>query len=60
MIKCKTWEQKKVLDYIESQFDMEHIEVQIHDDTKLMVTDKNGDSLIFFYYRGEVITIDVE
>lgn len=59
MIKCETWQQKKILEHIESQFEMDCITVEIFDKDKLMVTDKNGDSLIFFYYHDQIIPITV-
>lgn len=53
-MKVNTAEQFKVLEYIKTNFEMENIEVDIVNKTSLKITDKDGQSLVFYYQDGQV------
>lgn len=56
--RCETVYQKKVLDYIESNFEMECIQLEFIDKYTIKVIDKNGDSIKFGYSWNKVIVRD--
>ena len=55
MIKVRTIEQFKILDFLKENFLIENLEIIIVSNTTLKVVDKKKDSLIFTYKNGEII-----
>ena len=54
MIKVRTIEQFKILDFLKQNFLIKNLEIIIVSNTTLKVVDKKKDSLIFTYKNGEI------
>ena len=54
MIKVRTIEQFKILDFLQKNFLIENLEIIIVNNNTLKITDKKKDSLIFQYKDGEI------
>lgn len=54
----ETIEQFKVLTFIEEQFDMESVRLDLVDERSIKVTDKKGDTVVFAHEDGYVMIVE--
>lgn len=54
-MKVNTIEQYKVLQYIEDNFEMNYITLELIDRYTIRITDRNNDSMDFIYNEGKIV-----